>query len=117
MKKLLLLLTFSVSVSTFIFAKKTCSQFQTWKEANTYFNAKKSGYKSLDRNNDGKPCENLWKKSLSKEKQSTRIRIYKYGSPNGYGESFSSMSACERKRVKLTKSHTGSDYTYKCEKK
>jgi len=97
-------------------AKKTCSQFKNYKEANTYFKAKKAGYKGLDRNHDGKPCEALWKKSLSIEKQSTRIRIYKYGSPNGYSRIFSSMHACEQERVKLTKSHVGTDYSYKCEK-
>ena len=96
-------------------AKKTCSQFKTWKQADTYFKAKKSGYKSLDRNHDGKPCETLWKKSLSKKKNKTHISIYKYGSRSGRGRSFSSMSACEKERVKLTKSHIGTDYTYKCE--
>ena len=80
-----------INVLTVTYAKKTCNQFKTWQEANTYFKAKKYGYKSLDRNHDGKPCEALWKKSLSKEKRSTRIRIYKYGSPDSYGQSFSSM--------------------------
>jgi hypothetical protein len=117
MEKILLTLTLLIVTSTSVYAKKTCSQFKTWKEANTYFKAKKSGYKSLDRNHDGKPCETLWKKSLSKEKQSTKIRIYKYGSPYSYGKSFSSLSACEQERVKLTKSHARTDYSYKCEKK
>ena len=117
MKKILLIILLLLGASTAIYAKKTCSQFKNYKEANTYFKAKKSGYKALDRNHDGKPCETLWKKSLSKEKQSTRIRIYKYGSPHGYGRNFSSMRACEQERVKLTKSHKGSDYSYKCEKK
>ena len=96
-------------------ANKTCSQFKTWKEADTYFKAKKSGYKSLDRNHDGKPCETLWKKSLSKEKKKTHIKIYQYGSSAGQGRSFSSVSACEKERVKLTKTNKGTDYTYKCE--
>lgn len=117
MKNILLILTLIIATSTAIYAKKTCSQFKNHKEAITYFKAKKSGYKALDRNHDGKPCEALWKKSLSKEKQSTRIRIYKYGSPGGYGRSFSSLRACEEERVKLSKSHKGSEYSYKCEKK
>ena len=117
MKRILLTLTLLIATSTAIYAKKTCSQFKNYKEANSYFKAKKPGYKSLDRNHDGKPCEALWKKSLSKEKQSTRIRIYKYGSPDSYGRSFSSMRACEQARVKLSKSHVGTDYSYKCEKK
>ena len=117
MKKILLSLILIVITSTATYAKKTCSQFKNYKEANKYFKDKKSGYKSLDRNHDGKPCEALWKKSLSNEKQSTRIRIYQYGSPAGYGKSFSSMSACEQEKVKLARANAGTDYSYKCEKK
>ena len=117
MNKILLSVILLAMISPLCYGKKTCSQFKDYKEANTYFKAKKAGYKGLDRNHDGKPCEALWKKSLSTEKQKTRIRIYKYGSPYSYGQGFSSVSACERARVKLTKSHVGSDYTYKCEKK
>ena len=116
MKRILLTSTLFIAASTAIYAKKTCSQFKNYKEANTYFKAKKSGYKSLDRNHDGKPCEALWKKSLNKEKQGTRIRIYQYGSPASYGRSFSSMRVSEQERVKLTKSHVCTDYSYKCEK-
>ena len=117
MKKLLSILVLVVGIVTFGYVKKTCNQFKTWKQADSYFKSKKPGYKSLDKNHDGKPCEALWKKSLNKEKKSTRIRIYKYGSPSSYGKNFSSTSACEQEREKLTKSHIGSDYSYKCESK
>ncbi|SFV56034.1 hypothetical protein MNB_SV-3-159 [hydrothermal vent metagenome] len=117
MKKTIITMTLLIGISTVTYAKKTCNQFKTWQEANIYFKAKKSGYKSLDRNHDGKPCEALWEKSLNKEKRSTRIRIYQYGSPASYGKSFSSMSACERERAKLAKSNMGTDYSYKCEAK
>ena len=115
MKKILLLQLLLFVSMTNLYAKKTCSQFKTWEQANTYFKAKKSGYKSLDRNHDGKPCETLWEKSLSKEKKKTRIRIYQYGSPSGVGRHFSSVSACEKERAKLTKVNKGTDYTYNCE--
>jgi len=105
----LIVLTIIVSAS---YAKTTCGQFKTWKEAEAYYKAKKSGYKALDRNNDGKPCEKLWAKSLDKKEQATRIRIYKYGNPASFGKSFSSMSACEKERHKLTKANAGTDYSY-----
>jgi len=117
MKRIVLTILIGILMGTQVYAKKTCSQFKTWKQADTYFKSKKSGYKSLDKNHDGKPCEALWKKSLSKEKKSTRIRIYKYGSPASFGRNFSSMSACEQERVKLTKANAGTDYSYKCENK
>lgn len=101
-----------------IHAKKTCSQFKKYQEAEKYYKAKKPGYKSLDRNHDGVPCQKLWKAELSaKKKQKAILKIYKYGSSAGYGQTFSSMSACEKERVKLIKSHKGTDYTYECESK
>ena len=117
MKRTLLILILLIGTSAAIYAKKTCSQFQSWKEAETYFKAKKPGYKSLDRNHDGKPCEKLWRESLDKNKQTTRIRIYKYGSPFSYGKTFSSIGAREQEKAKLTKSNVGSNLSYKCEKK
>ena len=98
-------------------ADKTCSQFKTWNDANKYFKNKKIGYKSLDRDNDGKPCEGLRKKEKSQDKKKTRIRIYQYGSPASFGKSFSSLSACEKARAKLTKANAGTSYSYKCENK
>ena len=117
MKKLLIVSAICLLAHTGAYAKKSCKQFKSWKDANAYFKAKKPGYKGMDRNHDGKPCESLWKKEHKKGKQAARIRIYQYGSPAGYGRTFSSMSACEKERAKLTKSHKGSDYSYKCEKK
>jgi len=108
---LILLLTITIQ------AGKTCNQFKTWNDANKYFKSKESGYKSLDRDNDGNPCEGLRKKEKSQDKKKTRIRIYQYGSPAGFGQSFSSSSACEKARAKLTKANAGTDYSYKCENK
>lgn len=117
MKKMFVILIILLVGITGIHAKKSCKDFRTWEEANTYFKAKKSGYKGMDRNHNGKPCESLWEKAYVQGKQAARIRIYQYGSPAGYGKSFSSMRACEKERIKLTKSHIGSDYSYKCEEK
>lgn len=40
-------------------AKVKCSDFKSQKEAQAYFDAKKPGYKGLDRDNDGIACEAL----------------------------------------------------------
>ena len=39
--------------------KVKCSDFKSQKEAQAYFDAKKPGYKGLDRDNDGIACEAL----------------------------------------------------------
>ena len=36
-----------------------CADFKNQKEAQAYFNAKKSGYKRLDRDKDGSACDCL----------------------------------------------------------
>jgi hypothetical protein len=93
-----------------------CEQFKTYQDAKKYYQAHKHGYQALDRNSNGNPCEHLKKNTSKKTKRvSARIKIYKYGYPDGAGEKFSSMKSCERKRAELTKSHIGSDYSYKCE--
>ena len=107
----ILLLTITIQ------AKKNCSQFKSWADANKYFKSKKSGYSSLDKNHNGTPCEHILKKEKLKDKKKTRIRIYQYGSPAGFGSSFSSLSACEEARAKLTKANAGTNYSYKCENK
>jgi len=117
MKKILLIIVLLSINAITSEAKKTCSQFKTWKQADKYFKAKKHGYKALDKNSDGKPCEKLWKKSLDKKKQDTSLRIYKYGFPHSFGKNFSSISACEKEAAKLTKANAVTDYSYKCEKK
>lgn len=38
---------------------KYCKDFKTHQEAQAYFNAKKPGYKSLDRDGDGSACDCL----------------------------------------------------------
>ena len=40
-------------------AKVKCSDFKSHKEAQAYFDAKRPGYKGLDRDNDGIACEAL----------------------------------------------------------
>ena len=111
------LLIFLLLFVTLLEAKKNCSQFKTWNDANKYFKSKKSGYISLDKNHNGTPCEHILKKEKSQDKKKTGIRIYQYGSPAGFGQSFSSLSACEKARAKLTKANAGTDYSYKCENK
>lgn len=44
--------------ATSAFAVK-CADFKTHKEAQNYFNAKKPGYKRLDRDKDGSACDCL----------------------------------------------------------
>ena len=51
------------------------------------------------------------------ENQTTVLKIYKYGSPHGIGNTFPSKESCEQTQVKLTKENAGLDYTYKCIKK
>ena len=51
------------------------------------------------------------------ENQTTVLKIYKYGSPHGIGNTFPSKESCEQSQAKLTKENAGLDYTYKCVKK
>ncbi|PTB87972.1 hypothetical protein C9925_00860 [cyanobacterium G8-9] len=114
--KLKIIVLILLAISS-VYAKKNCSQFKSWDDANKYFKSKKSGYSSLDKNHNGTPCEHILKKEKSQDKKKTRIRIYQYGSPAGFGQSFSSLSACEKARAKLSKANAGTDYSYKCENK
>lgn len=57
MKYLLIAITFALS-TTSAFAVK-CKDFKTHQEAQNYFNAKKPGYKRLDRDKDGSACDCL----------------------------------------------------------
>ena len=50
------LLMFSLPTITFAVA---CKDFKTHQEAQAYFNAKKAGYKRLDRDKDGSACDCL----------------------------------------------------------
>ena len=45
------------------------------------------------------------------------LKIFKYGSPHGIGNSFSSMRSCEREQARLTKVNMGLDFSYECVKK
>ena len=45
------------------------------------------------------------------------IKIFKYGSPHGTGQSFPSKAQCEKEKATLSKVNAGLDYSYKCVKK
>jgi len=116
MKNTSLLILLGLILSSHIAARTTCSQFKNYHDAKAYLDAKKPGYKSLDKNHDGVPCENLYKTTFKKEQEVTaRIRIYQYGSPSSYGNTYVTMDKCIKAKNKLSKSNAGSDYTYKCE--
>ncbi len=58
MKNIILTLVFASSIPSIAFAKY-CKDFKTHQEAQAYFNAKKPGYKRLDRDKDGSACDCL----------------------------------------------------------
>ena len=115
MSKFTLFYLSSLIIAQNISARITCSQFKDYHEAKQYLDAKKHGYKSLDRNHDGIPCEKLYKTTFKKQQAKTRIKIYKYGKPSSYGNTYATMNKCIKAKNKLSKSHIGTDYTYKCE--
>jgi len=115
MIKFSLFILLSLIITQNLYARVTCSQFKNYNEAKSYLDAKKPGYKSLDRNHDGIPCEKLYKTAFKKQQAKTRIRIYKYGSPSSYGNTYMTMDKCIKAKNKLSKSHIDTDYTYKCE--
>ena len=45
------------------------------------------------------------------------MKILKYGSPHGIGQTFLSKSQCDVAQVRLSKENAGLDYTYKCAEK
>ena len=58
MKNLVLCISLSLCFPSMAFAKY-CKDFKTHQEAQAYFNAKKQGYKRLDRDKDGSACDCL----------------------------------------------------------
>jgi hypothetical protein len=58
MKIFIITISISLLLSS-LDARTVCKQFANWQEAQSYFDAKKKGYKSLDRDKDGKACECL----------------------------------------------------------
>lgn len=58
MKSIILVATILMVFPTLSFAKY-CKDFKTHNEAQAYFNAKKPGHKSLDRDGDGSACDCL----------------------------------------------------------
>lgn len=55
----LLTTTLLLSISGVAEARTSCKSFNTQAEAQAYYDAKKKGWKSLDRDKDGEPCECL----------------------------------------------------------
>jgi len=113
-KKILIILTLSLVAISSLYSK-SCAEFKDWKEAEAYYNAKEAGYKNLDKDDDGKPCNSLWVEYLKKNQKIAQIKIYKYGNPYGLGMSFASMSDCEKEQAKLTNANASTGYSYKCE--
>lgn len=58
MKKIIIMSFVVILYPSFAFAKY-CKDFKTHQEAQAYFNAKKPGYKRLDRDGDGSACDCL----------------------------------------------------------
>lgn len=58
MKNIILYAVIIFSFPSLTFAKY-CKDFKTHQEAQAYFNAKKPGYKPLDRDKDGSACDCL----------------------------------------------------------
>lgn len=58
MKNIILTFLLVLSIPSLTFAKY-CKDFKTHQEAQAYFNAKKPGYKRLDRDKDGSACDCL----------------------------------------------------------
>ena len=59
MKKIVLLITLLGMTTLSLQARTTCSQFNDHKQAQRFFEKKRHGYKSLDRDHDGEACECL----------------------------------------------------------
>jgi hypothetical protein len=57
--KFLIALVLLFGPTTTFAAKVKCADFKNQKQAQAYFNAKKPGYRSLDRDKDGIACESL----------------------------------------------------------
>ncbi len=111
MKKILIFLIVAISS----LYSKSCADFKDWKEVEAYYNAKGAGYKNLDKDNDGKPCNNLWVEYLKNNQKIAQIKIYKYGNPYGLGMRYSSMSDCEKEVKRLTTVNADIGYSYQCE--
>ncbi|RLL46402.1 hypothetical protein D9K79_08090 [Acinetobacter cumulans] len=58
MKNIVLCMSLLLCMPSLAFAKY-CKDFKTHQEAQAYFNAKKQGYKRLDRDKDGSACDCL----------------------------------------------------------
>jgi hypothetical protein len=91
-------------------ARVTCSQFESWEEAQAYFDAKKTGYKNLDKDHDGEVCETMSHKSKNTEKYI--IGIYNKNYRTGFGSMYNSLKACSRATKALKKRNKNN--TYKC---
>jgi len=115
MTRVFLFILLNLIITQTTVARTTCSQFKNYQDAKTYLDEKKPGYKSLDKNHNGIPCEKLYKTAFKKSQAQARIRIYQFGSPSSYGNTFSTIKKCQKAQMKLAISHVGTDYSYKCE--
>lgn len=68
MKAILALIVLLLCVNTAYAKRISCKSFDTQKEAQAHFDARKKSWKGLDRDKDGEPCECL--KGGSKEGES-----------------------------------------------
>lgn len=55
--KYLSIIALSLMLASPAMARVSCKDFATQAEAQAYFNAKKAGYKNLDRDKDGRACD------------------------------------------------------------
>ena len=116
MKKMIFINIIIIIAIQTLSARVSCKQFKKYEDAKAYLDAKKHGYRSLDRNHDGIPCQKLYKASLKKPQAKVRIRHYKDGHPiNFYGKRFTTLKECRIVQSSLNKSHTWSNDSYKCE--
>jgi|GEM_PF-1864953 len=90
----------------------TCEQFNSWKEAQAYFDAKKPGYKGMDRDHDGEVCEGMSHKD--KNQVEHIIQIYKDRKKDSLGSTYASIEQCEEGIKKLKNTIKNKHLTYKC---
>ena len=92
----------------------TCKEFKSWKEAQAYYDAKKPGYKNLDKNHDGEVCQHLSHKNKNVVKHI--IRTYRDGVASGFGAPFDSKEECTEGIIKIKSIVKDTHITYKCVK-
>jgi len=104
-----------MACSFFVNAGVTCKQFNSWQDAQAYFEAKKPGYRNLDRNHDGEACQNMSHKA--KEIVEYNLETYVKGVFNAPSRIYSSLEDCRQAIKKLQDTVKNKNYSYKCIKK